>query len=165
MLKSVKNRWAPFIRLKKKLFRLWGSWYSNRPARTHGFNAKIGFEKYVTSPEILAKKCPKSAFQTKPAKFGTYWPISRDSLHIFQNRFLRWNRESEPVDLNTMNLIIRTFFFLTHKGVRAILSGLEEALSSHLGPSNFTWYLSIWWRMGDNTELISNPTFNFFEPP
>ena len=32
----------PF-KCKKKLFRLWGSWYSNRPARTHGFNAKIGF--------------------------------------------------------------------------------------------------------------------------
>ena len=31
-------------------FRLWGSWYSNRPAWTHGFNAKIGFEKYALSP-------------------------------------------------------------------------------------------------------------------
>ena len=57
---------------EKKLFRLWGSWYSNRPARTHGFNAKIGFEKYVPSPKILPKKCRKSAFQTKPAKFGTF---------------------------------------------------------------------------------------------
>ena len=56
-------------------------------------------------------------------------------------------------------------FFFSHKGVRAILSGPEEALPSHLGPSNFTWYLSIWWRMGNNTELISNQTFNFFEPP
>ena len=39
------------------MFGLGGSWYSNRPARTHGFNAKIGFEKYATSPEISAKKC------------------------------------------------------------------------------------------------------------
>ena len=78
----------PFIS-EKKLFGLQGSWYSNRPARTHGFNAKIGFEKYVPSPKILPKKCPKSAFQTKPAKFDTFWPISRDSMHIFQNRFLR----------------------------------------------------------------------------
>ena len=96
---------------KKKLFGLWGSWYSNRAARTHGSNAKIGFEKYAPSPKILPKKCPKSAFQTKPAKFDTFWPISRDSVHIFQNRFLRWNRESEPVVLNTMNPIIRTIFF------------------------------------------------------
>ena len=46
--------------------------YSNRPAWTHGFNAKIGFEKYAPSPKILSKKCPKSAFQTKPAKFDTF---------------------------------------------------------------------------------------------
>ena len=29
---------------EKKLFRLWGSRYSNRPAWTHNFNANIGFE-------------------------------------------------------------------------------------------------------------------------
>ena len=39
-------------------------------------------------------------------------------MHIFQNRFLRWNRESEPVNLNTMNPIIRTIFFFTYKGAR-----------------------------------------------
>ena len=96
---------------KKKSFRLWGSWYSNQPTWTHGFNAKIGFEKYAPSPKILPKKCPKSAFQTKPAKFDTFWPISRDSVHIIQNRFLHWNREFEPLDLNTMNPIIGTIFF------------------------------------------------------
>ena len=101
---------------KKKSFGLWGSWYSNRPAQTHGFNAKIVFEKYAPSPKILPKKCPKSAFQTKPAKFDTFWPISQDSVHIFQNRFLRWNREFEPVDLNTINPIIRTIFFSLIKG-------------------------------------------------
>ena len=42
--------------------------YSNRPAWTHDFNAKIGFKKFVPSPKILPKKCTKSAFQTKPAK-------------------------------------------------------------------------------------------------
>ena len=34
----------------------------------------------------------------------------------FQNRFLRCNRESEPVDLNTINPIIRTIFFSRIKG-------------------------------------------------
>ena len=87
------------------------SWYSNRPAQSHGFNPKIGFEKYVPSPKSLPKKCPKSAFQTKPTKFDTFLPISRDSVHIFQNRFLHWNCEIEPVDLNTINPIIRTIFF------------------------------------------------------
>ena len=89
--------------VKKKMFGLWGSWYSNRPARTHGFNAKIGFEKYATSPEISAKKCQILLVWFGRPILDTFWPISRDSLHIFQNRFLRWNRESEPVDLNTMN--------------------------------------------------------------
>ena len=60
----------------KKLFRLWGSWYSNRPAWPNDFNTEIGFEKYAASPKILPKKCLKSAFQTKPAKFDTFWSIS-----------------------------------------------------------------------------------------
>ena len=84
-----KNFSDPFKSEKKKLFGLQGSWYSNRPAQSHGFNAKIGFEKYATSPKIIPKNCPKSAFQTKPAKFDTFWPISRDWVHIFQNQFLR----------------------------------------------------------------------------
>ena len=75
--------------VEKKLFGLWGSWYSNQAARTHGFNTKIGYEKYALSPKILRKKYPKSVFQTKPAIFDTFWPLSRDSVHIFQNRFLR----------------------------------------------------------------------------
>ena len=50
--------------------------------------------------------------------FDTILVISWDSVHIFQNQFLRWNRESEPVDLNTMNPIIRTIFFLNYKGAR-----------------------------------------------
>ena len=76
---------SPLYKAEKKLFWLWGSWYSNRPARTHGFNAKIGFEKYVRSAKILPKKGPKLAFQTKQVKFDTFWLISRDSVHIFQN--------------------------------------------------------------------------------
>ena len=37
-------------------------------------------------------------------------------MHIFQNRFFHWNHEFEPVDLNTMNPIIRTTFFSLIKG-------------------------------------------------
>ena len=101
---------------EKKLFRLQGSWSSKRPARTHGFNAKIGFEKYAPGPEILSKMCQKSGRQTKPANFGTFWSIFRDPVHIFQNRFLRWNRELKPVILSTMNPINGTKFFLSYKG-------------------------------------------------
>ena len=57
-------------------------------SQSHGFNAKIGFEKYAPSPMLLQNNCPKSAFQTKPSKFDTFLPISRDSVHIFQNRLL-----------------------------------------------------------------------------
>ena len=49
------------------------------------FQRKIGFEKYAQSPKILPKKCLKSAFQTKPAKFDTFWQISQDSVQIFKN--------------------------------------------------------------------------------
>ena len=33
--------------------------------------------------------------------FGTFCLISRDLVHIFQNRFLRWNHGFKPVVLNT----------------------------------------------------------------
>ena len=57
----------PYIGPEKKIFQLWGLWYSKRPAWTHGFNAKIGFEKYAPGPEILSKTSQKSGRQTKPA--------------------------------------------------------------------------------------------------
>ena len=40
--------------------------------------------------------------------------ISWDLVHIFQNQFLRWNRESEPV--NTKIPIIRIFFLQSKRG-------------------------------------------------
>ena len=40
----------------------------------------------------------------------TFLVISWDSLHTFKKQFLHWNHESEPLDLNTMNPIIRTIF-------------------------------------------------------
>ena len=58
---------GPLYKSEKKFFRLWGLWYSKRPAWTHGFNAKIGFEKYAPIPEILSKTSQKSGRQTKPA--------------------------------------------------------------------------------------------------
>ena len=57
--------------------------------KTHGFNAKIGFEIYAPSLDILAKMYPNLAFQSKYQRFLTFLPISHDSVHIFQNRFLR----------------------------------------------------------------------------
>ena len=48
--------------------------------------------------------------------FGTFCLISQDPVHIFQNRFLRWNRELKPVDLSTINPKNKTIFFLSYKG-------------------------------------------------
>ena len=96
---------------EKKLFRLWGSWYSNRLAWTHDFNAKIGFEKYALIPEISPKMCQFLLVWFGRAILDTFLIISWDSVHIFQDQFLRWNREAKPVDLNTMNPMIRTFIF------------------------------------------------------
>ena len=57
--------------------------------------------------------------------FAIYWSghadVLPEGLFHFQNQFLRWNLESKPVDLNTMNPIIQTIFFFIFKGVRAIL--------------------------------------------
>ena len=110
----------PFIS-EKKWFGLWGSWYSNRPARTHDFNAKIGFEKNAPSPEISPKMCQFLLVWFGTAILGTFLVISRDSVHIFQTRFLCWNGESEPADMNIMN------DFQTYKGVRAILSAISSS--------------------------------------
>ena len=88
-----------------KMFRLFGSWYSNRPAQSHGFNAKICFEKYAPSPKLLPKNCPKSAFQTKPAKLDTFSLISQDyfSKPFFALKQWDWVVQfeyHEPYNLN-----------------------------------------------------------------
>ena len=85
------------------------------------FQRKIGFEKYAPSPEISAKMCQILLVWFGMPILDSFLVISWDSVHIFQNRFLRWNGEIEPVDLNTMNPIIRTIFSPTYKGVRDIL--------------------------------------------
>ena len=71
--------------------------FNSTVAQTHGFNAKIGFEKYAPRPKILSKKCQKSAFQTKPAKFDTFWLISRDSVHILILKLYTYHHHSSAV--------------------------------------------------------------------
>ena len=51
------------------------------------FQRKNRFEKYAQSHEILAEMCPNSGRQTKSVKFLTFWPISRDAVHIFKVNF------------------------------------------------------------------------------
>ena len=92
------------LKVKKKLFGLWGSWYSNRAARTHGSNAKIDFEKYAPSPKILPKNCPKSSFQTKG--LGAYF-----SKPIFALK--PWAQAGRFEYHEAYN---RKNFFFTHKG-------------------------------------------------
>ena len=103
---------------KKKFVSFIGFMVLKRPAWAHGFNAKISFEKYALGPEILTKMCPNSGGQTKPSYFETFLSISRDSVRIFQNRFLHWNRELKPVVLSTMKPINETKKNLPHKGVQ-----------------------------------------------
>ena len=78
--------------------------------------------------EISAKMCQSLLVWFGRPILETFLVISWDSVHIFQNWFLRWNCESEPVDLNTMNPTIRTTFFFTYKGVRAILLAILDKL-------------------------------------
>ena len=98
------------------LFCLEGSWYSKRPAWAHGLKSKNGFKKCATGPEIFAKTSQNMPVWFGDLNFGTFWWISRDSLHIFQNRFLRWNRNLMPVILSTMNPLNRTKLFSRYKG-------------------------------------------------
>ena len=120
---------------KNFLFRLWGSWYSKRPAWAHGFNAKIGFEKYAPGPEILTKTSQNMKVWFGYLNFGTNCLISLDPVHIFQNRFLRWNRELKPIVLSTINPMIRRIFFFelwrglsTLKGASTGTSHIDRAL-------------------------------------
>ena len=67
---------------------------------------------YRTGPSAFSN----SGRQTKPVRFWTFWPISQDSVHTFQNQFLHWNRGFKPVILSTINPINWTNFFLVVKG-------------------------------------------------
>ena len=84
--------------------------------KMNGFNGKIGFKKYGTGPEILAKTSKIMQVWFGDLIFGTFCLISWDPVHIFKNRFLRWNPGFKPVVLSTINPIIRRIFFRTYKG-------------------------------------------------
>ena len=64
------------LQVGKKSFGLLGSWYSNRPAQSHRFNAKIGFVKYAPSvPRYYQKSVknrPSKPNQQNLTHFGRY---------------------------------------------------------------------------------------------
>ena len=93
--------------------------YSNRPARTHGFNAKIGFEKYAPSPEISAKMCQNLQVWFRRLIFDTILGLGAYiSKPIFALRpWVRVGRFEYHELYNPNN------FFFTYKGVRVIFVG------------------------------------------
>ena len=95
----------------------------------------------------------------------TFLIISWDSVHIFQNRFLRWNRESKPVDLNTMNPTIWTIFFFTYKGARATF-GVASGNSSRQ-PRELKFFLvsPMTYSNGKKQRANSNSNILFFWTP
>ena len=64
----------------------------------------------------MAKICQNLLVWFGRPIFNTFLVVSLDPVHIFQNRFLRWNRVLKPVDLSTMNPINKTIFFKSYKG-------------------------------------------------
>ena len=91
--------------------------------------------------------------------------ISLDSVHIFQNRFLRWNRESKPVDLNTMNPIIWANFFSPLKGSEPNFGGNSGGLRKLRFGWNFFCELIILFLMGKWFVFNSFWHFNLFGQP
>ena len=92
------------------------SCYSKGPTWSDSFNANIGSQKYALGLEILTKTFEITRVWFGDLNFGTFCLISLDSLHIFQNWFLHWNRELEPVVLSTMSPINGTKKCLSYKG-------------------------------------------------
>ena len=105
---SLKKFLDPFISQKK----------NSSDYRLHGTQNDRLELTVSTQKSVLKNICQNLGRQTKPAYFETFWPISQDSVHIFQNRFFRWNREAESVSLNTINPIIRTIFLHLERGQR-----------------------------------------------
>ena len=92
------------------------------------FQRKNQFWKICIGSWDIDQMCPNSGRQTKSIKFWVFWLISQDSMHVFQNRFLCWNRKLKPVVLSTMNPIKGTTFFLSYKRALRIL----KRKSTHL---------------------------------
>ena len=63
---------------------------------THGLNAKIGFEKYASDPEIFVKMCKNLKVWFGESNFDTFCAISRDPMHIFKTDFCVETVTSSP---------------------------------------------------------------------
>ena len=87
--------YLPHFSLKKFLDPFIGQKNNSSDYRLHGIKndqleptvstQKIGFEKYALSPEILAKTSQNMQVWFGDLNFGTFWLISPDPVHIFQN--------------------------------------------------------------------------------
>ena len=98
----------PFIS-EKKFVQIVGFMVFKSTGLDSRFQRKNRFWKICTETQDIIKKVSKISLPNQTSKI---WHILADiSMHIFQNLFLRWNRESKPVDLNTMNPIIQRIFF------------------------------------------------------
>ena len=129
------------------------------------FYEKIGFEKYASDPEILVKMYQNLTRQTKPSNFDTFWPISRDRKHIFQNRFLRWNREIKPVVLSIMKPINKKTFFSPYKGAGGSLGGARGRSSRPRRELKFYGESYITMFNGKISCASSESNFAYFWPP
>ena len=99
------------IQVRKKIVQIIGFKVFKSTGSASRFQHKNQFLNICTESRDIGQNVSNLAGLVWKAIFNTFWLISQDLVHIFENRFLRWNRESEPVDLNTMNLIILTIFF------------------------------------------------------
>ena len=86
-------------------------------------------------------------------------------MHIFQNSFLRWRRESKPVDLNTMNPIIWAIFFSPLKGSEPNFGGNSGGLRKLRFGWKYFCELIILFLMGKWFVFICFWHFNFFGQP
>ena len=130
------------------MLRSLASLYSKRSARAQDFNAKIGFEKYASRPEILTKLWWKLKVWFGKPKFITFWQITRATGHIFQNRFLCWNPELKPNVLSIMKPMNRTNFFLPYNGPSRIKKANWGGLKFLQISSNFYCAFIIYIVMG-----------------
>ena len=89
---KMKNAWVPFID-KKKLYMLKGFMVLKTTGISLRFKHKNGF------------------WKNNKSDFVTFWLLSQVPMHIFQNRFLRWNCELKLVVWSTMNPIKRKQIF------------------------------------------------------
>ena len=88
--------WTTLTTIFFSFFKFQDSSINPKKMKMKSFNPKIGFGKYAPCPEILVKIHSNLAFQAKCQKFLTFFPISLDPMHIFPNRFLRWNLSINP---------------------------------------------------------------------